>query len=140
MRFHRLDLNLLVALDALLTERSVTKAGERLYLSQSAMSGALAKLREHFEDELIVQVGRKMVLTPLAESLQRRVRDVLKMAQSLLGSRPTFDPRTSERRFSIVSSDVVMSVLMDCVVRRLAAECAERGVGTPGAGRSPFAG
>ena len=122
MRFHRLDLNLLVALDALLTEQSVTKAGERLYLSQSAMSGALAKLRLHFDDELIVQVGRKMVLTPLAENLKGRVGTILKLAQSLLDTRPSFDPRTSDRRFSVVASDVVMSVLMQSVVRRLAAE------------------
>ena len=57
MRFKKLDLNLLVALDALLTERNVTRAGERIYLSQSAMSNALSRLRQYFDDELLVQVG-----------------------------------------------------------------------------------
>jgi LysR family transcriptional regulator, nod-box dependent transcriptional activator len=51
MRFNKLDLNLLVALDALLTERNITRAAERLHLSQSAMSNALSRLREYFEDE-----------------------------------------------------------------------------------------
>jgi len=61
-----LDLNLLVALDALFAERSVSRAGERMHLSQSATSGALARLREVFRDQLLVPVGRKMVLTPVA--------------------------------------------------------------------------
>ena len=66
MNVRGLDLNLLVAMDALLTERSTTRAGERIYLSQSAMSGALARLRAFFDDELLIQVGQRMVLTPLA--------------------------------------------------------------------------
>ena len=57
MRFHGLDLNLLVALDALLTHQNVTRAAEQLNLSQSALSGALARLREHFDDELVVPMG-----------------------------------------------------------------------------------
>ena len=60
MRFHGLDLNLLVALDALLTHQNVTRAAEQLNLSQSALSGALARLREHFDDELVVPIGRRM--------------------------------------------------------------------------------
>ena len=67
MRFNKLDLNQLVVLDALLSERSVTKAAQRLFLSQSATSCAMARLREYFDDELLVQVGRAMVLTPRAE-------------------------------------------------------------------------
>ena len=75
MDFGGLDLNLLVALDALFAARSVSRAGERLHLSQSATSGALARLREAFHDPLLVQVGRKMTLTPLAEGLIEPVRD-----------------------------------------------------------------
>src|SRR5579864_2111581 len=63
VRFQRLDLNLLVALDALLTERSVSLAADRIYLSQSATSSALGRLREYFDDELLVLKGRQMVLT-----------------------------------------------------------------------------
>jgi DNA-binding transcriptional LysR family regulator len=77
MRFNGLDLNLLVALDALLTEKSVTAAGARIHLSQSAVSCALARLREHLNDQLLVSVGRKMVLTPFAEELAPQVREIL---------------------------------------------------------------
>ena len=65
MDLHRFDLNLLVTLDALLSERNVTRAGLRMNLSQSAMSGGLARLREFFQDELLVPMGRQMVLTPI---------------------------------------------------------------------------
>jgi len=61
MHFKGLDLNLLVALDTLLAERSITRAGERMNLSQSAMSSALGRLREYFGDELLVQTGRVML-------------------------------------------------------------------------------
>jgi len=66
---NKLDLNLLTALKALLTEKNVTRAGEAVHVTQSAMSGILARLRDYFGDPLIVQVGRKMELTSLAESL-----------------------------------------------------------------------
>ncbi|HEY6640739.1 LysR family transcriptional regulator [Povalibacter sp.] len=118
MRFHHLDLNLLVALDALLTDQSITRAAERLHLSQSAMSGALARLREHFHDELLAQVGRKMVPTALGESLRTSVRNVLLQIQSTIEQRSAFDPDTSERRFSLMSSDYVTATIMTDVVRR----------------------
>jgi len=70
MNLNRLDLNLLVALDVLLAERSITHAAERLNLSPSATSGALARLRTYFDDELLTQIGRRMTPTPLGESLQ----------------------------------------------------------------------
>ena len=69
MHFRQLDLNLLVALHTLLDEKNITQAGKRLHLTQSAMSGALARLRQYFGDDLLVQVGRRMVPTPLGESL-----------------------------------------------------------------------
>src|SRR6201996_6890361 len=75
MNLNRLDLNLLVALDVLLCERSITHAAERLNLSPSATSGALARLRLYFDDELLTQIGRRMMPTPLGESLQASVRD-----------------------------------------------------------------
>ena len=85
MNFRGLDLNLLVAMDALLTERSTTRAGERIYLSQSAMSGALARLRAFFDDELLIQVGQRMVLTPLAEDLVNPVREALLAIEKVVG-------------------------------------------------------
>ena len=61
-RFRGLDLNLLVALDALITEKSISRTGEKIHLSQPGASGALARLRDFFKDDLLVPVGRKMVL------------------------------------------------------------------------------
>ncbi|CAN7267809.1 LysR family transcriptional regulator [Variovorax sp. LjRoot84] len=112
MRFNKLDLNLLVALDALLTERSISRAGERLHLSQSATSNALARLRAYFNDDLLVQVGRKMELTPRAETLKDAVRDVLVRVDSAILAQPRFDPAQAERRFRLIVSDYSSIVLM----------------------------
>lgn len=110
MRFNRLDLNLLVALDALLTERSITRAAERLNLSPSATSNALARLRQYFDDELLVQVGRRMEPTPRAEGLHDAVRDVLVRVDSTIAIQPAFDPATSDRTFRIFVSDYTQMV------------------------------
>ena len=112
MDLQRFDLNLLVALDALLTEKNVTRAGTRMNLSQSAMSGALSRLRGFFQDELLVAVGRRMVLTPLAEDLVQPLRDVLLQVHGTIATKPHFDPASSNRHFSIAVSDYVTSVLM----------------------------
>ena len=112
MRFNKLDLNLLVALDALLTERSVSRAAERVHLSQSAMSNALARLREHFDDELLVQVGRQMELTPRAGVLVDAVRDVLVRIEATVSAQPQFKPAESDREFRILVSDYSMTTLM----------------------------
>ncbi|MDT7836996.1 LysR family transcriptional regulator [Aquabacterium sp. OR-4] len=119
MRYQRLDLNLLTALRALLTERNVTRAGEQLHVSQSAMSGMLARLREYFDDALIVPVGRRMELTPLAETLVDKVNDLMLRLDATLATRPDFDPATSRRQFSIVASDYVAQVLLLDVLREL---------------------
>lgn len=120
MRYKRLDLNLLLALDILLDECSVTRAAARLNLSQSATSGAMARLREYFDDELLVQVGRQMVRTPLAESLCEPVRSVLLKIQSTIETKPGFDPATSTRHFRIVGSDYPVTVVLTECARLLA--------------------
>lgn len=112
MRFNKLDLNLLVALDALLTERSITRAAERVHLSQSAMSNSLGRLRDYFDDELLVQVGRKLELTPRAEVLREAVRDVLVRIDTSISAQPLFDCTTSDREFRLCISDYTMEVLM----------------------------
>ncbi|HSV52366.1 MAG TPA: LysR family transcriptional regulator [Burkholderiaceae bacterium] len=117
MRYKRLDLNLLTALRALLTEKSVTRAGEAMHVSQSAMSGILARLRDYFDDQLIVPVGRRMELTPLAESLVDRVNDLMLRLDATLSIRPEFDPARSHRQFAIVASDYVAQVLLLGVLR-----------------------
>lgn len=122
MRFNKLDLNQLVVLDALLDARSVTKAAERLFLSQSATSCAMARLREYFDDELLVRVGKALVLTPRAESLRRQVREVLQQIQAITNGSPTFDPATSDRKIVIETSDYVISVFLGEVLRRASQE------------------
>ena len=121
MRFRRVNLNLLVILDAILSERSITKAGQKISQSQSAVSGALAQLRHHFNDKLVVQVGRTLLLTPLAEQLQQPIREMLQQAKSVLEMSVEFDPATSRRHFSIVMSDLLTSLLMPSVLSRLTA-------------------
>ena len=120
MRLDRFDLNLLVVLDALLEERNVTKASKRVYLGQSATSAALARLREYFGDELLVPVGRTLMLTPLAESLVAPVRDTLLRARATIARKPAFDPATAERRFLLVASDYATTVMLAQAIPLLA--------------------
>lgn len=119
MRYQRIDLNLLIALDALLAERNVTRAAERMHITQSAMSGVLARLRDYFDDPLLVPVGRTMRLTPRAESLVQPVKDILLKVDSTLGVRPEFEPATARRHFTIIASDYVSHVLLAEVLRRV---------------------
>jgi LysR family nod box-dependent transcriptional activator len=122
MQLNRFDLNLLIALDALLHEKNVTRAAERVFVSQPAMSAALQKLREYFNDQLLVRVGRDMELTPRGLSLVEPVREALLRIQATLGTQPTFDPATVRRTFTlIVSADAILRV-MPAVFRRLSRE------------------
>lgn len=119
MRFRGLDLNLLAAFSALMGERSVSGAARRLNLSQPALSAALARLREHFGDELLVLEGRRMFPTPLAESLAPQVEEALHVVGAMLDGSGAFDPATSTRTFRIAASDYVVMVLIRPFVRRL---------------------
>ena len=112
MRFGRLDLNLLVALDALLTEQSVSLAADRLCLSQSATSSALGRLRDYFGDELLVVKGRHMILTARAEELIEPVRAVLEQIRTTVSVAPPFDPATADRQVRIMASDYSTEVLL----------------------------
>jgi LysR family nod box-dependent transcriptional activator len=122
MNLKSFDLNLLRSLDALLSERSVTRAADRVCVSQPTMSGSLQRLREYFEDQLLIRVGREMELTPLARSLAVSVRDVLQSIQSTLDIKPSFDPATAKRTFSMSMSDYAAVMLMPVVLERLARE------------------
>ena len=119
MNFRGLDLNLLVVLDALLTEKSVTRTGERIHLSQSATSNALSRLREYLDDELLVQVGNKMVLTSRAESLAEPVRNLLLRTEAVLRPEAEFCPETSGRMFRLLMSDYAALVVMQDGLPRL---------------------
>jgi LysR family transcriptional regulator, nod-box dependent transcriptional activator len=116
MRFNKLDLNLLVALDTLFTIRNVSRAADHLNMSQSALSSALARLREYFDDELLVPVGRRMDLTPKAEMLREAVRDVLVRIEATITAPPDFDAARSDREFRIFVSDFTMAVLTPYLV------------------------
>jgi DNA-binding transcriptional LysR family regulator len=102
----------LVALDALLTERNVTRAAERLFVTQQAMSASLGRLREHFDDELLIRVGREMMTTPMAEALARPVREALLSAERALTAEPHFNPATANRRFRVSLSDYASFVVL----------------------------
>lgn len=120
MRPANLDLNLLVPLDALLRERSVTRAATSLGLSQPALSASLARLRRHFGDDLLTRVGNSYELTPLAVALRRRVGVALGGVERVFASEPVFDPATSQHEFTVLGSDYSMAVLGGPVTRILA--------------------
>ena len=101
----RLDLNLLISLDALITERSVTRAAERLHLSQPALSASLARLRSHFGDPILARRGNAYELTPFALRLAEHTTTALEAARRVFESQATWEPGESEREFSIFGSD-----------------------------------
>lgn len=122
MRLERFDLNLLIALDALLETCNVTKAGEMLNITQSSCSHALGRLREHFGDELLVPMGRRFVLTPLAEEMREPVRDALRHTRSVVARRADFVPAEASETFELCCSDYIVSVLIAPLSRALAHE------------------
>jgi DNA-binding transcriptional LysR family regulator len=123
--FARLDLNLLVSLDALLTERSVTRAAERLHLSQPALSASLARLRTHFNDPILARTGNSYELTPLASRLSEHTAAALDAARRVFESQAEWDPSKSAREFTIYGSDYSLAT----TGQRLAALAAERAPG-----------
>ncbi|MDZ4045992.1 MAG: LysR family transcriptional regulator [Rhodoglobus sp.] len=117
----RLDLNLLVSLDALLTERSVTRAAERLHLSQPALSASLSKLRIHFGDQILARRGNSYELTPLAVRLAEHTSTALESARRVFETQASWSPSESTREFSIYGSDYGF-VTIGRAVSALAAE------------------
>jgi DNA-binding transcriptional LysR family regulator len=119
-RLRGVDANLLLSLHAFLEERNLTHAGERMMMSQPAMSGALARLRKHFDDELLVRSGRGFELTVLAEQLRPAVAEAVEAAEALLGTQRDFDAATSAKRFTVSTSEYAMTVLAEPLTRLLA--------------------
>jgi LysR family transcriptional regulator, mexEF-oprN operon transcriptional activator len=115
----RLDLNLLVAFDALLTERSVTRAAARVGLGQSAMSHNLARLRNLFGDELLTRGAEGMRPTPRALALADPVRVTLAQIQAAVLQREAFEPSTAERTFRIGLADSIEVAVVPGLVARL---------------------
>jgi DNA-binding transcriptional LysR family regulator len=121
-RLQDVDLNLLVALDALLQTGSVSGAAARVGLSTPAMSHALARLRKTLGDPVLVRAGQGMVPTPRAEALREPVRELLAGVQAVLRPEPGFDPTTADRELRVRASDYVLSTLGPALDQRVAAE------------------
>lgn len=121
MNLAGLDLNLLVVLDALLREGSVSGAGRRVGLSQPAASHALRRLRDLFEDPLLARVGQGMELTPRAEALRRPVELALEGVRAVFDE-GAFDPATTRRRFVVMIPDLASSLILPGLMTRLERE------------------
>ena len=122
LELRRFDLNLLISLDALLHEKNISRAAEKLHVSQPAMSAALHKLREYFNDTLLVRVGRNLELTPRGQSLVEPVREALLRIQATLGTHPQFDPATARREFTIIISEEALPDLLPALLKRVTVE------------------
>ncbi|MDX2201775.1 MAG: LysR family transcriptional regulator [Hyphomicrobiaceae bacterium] len=121
MNLRAIDLNLLVALEALLAEAHVTRASARLGLSQPATSNALNRLRQLFGDELLVRTATGMRPTPRALELAEPVRQILRQVDRMLASDAGFNPATAERTFTVRMSDILSSLLLPEILSRFRA-------------------
>lgn len=114
----RIDLNLLVALQMLLEEKSVTRAAERLFITQPAMSKTLQRLRELFDDPLFIRSGRGLVPTPKAVELEKRLPLVLSSVRDLV-VQSEFDPLSYEGDISIMTAEFIAVQVMPALTQRL---------------------
>jgi LysR family nod box-dependent transcriptional activator len=122
MQFHRFDLNLLIALDTLLREKNITRAAEKVFVSQPAMSAALHRLRDYFDDPLLIRVGRDMELSPRGQSLVEPVSEALLLIQATLGTQPTFTAATTQREFTLILSEEAVPGLLPAILERVSRE------------------
>lgn len=122
MNLASLDLNLVVALRALLEERNVTKAGRRIGLSQPAMSAALARLRRHFDDDLLSRTGGRYELTALGLALLDRTATACDLLERVFASQADFDPAHEQHEFTLVASDYAVAVFGAELARTIHAE------------------
>jgi DNA-binding transcriptional LysR family regulator len=122
MRLEGFDLNLLLAFDVLLEERSVTRAARRLNVTQSAMSASLKRLREALGDPILLQHGKRMVPTPHALALAPEVAASIAALRRLIQPSSGFDPATSPRVFRIAASDYIATVALAPLLRELERE------------------
>jgi len=116
MRFDKLDLNLLVVLEVLIDESSVSGAAKRLHLTQPTISASLNRLRDYFDDDLLIKSGRGMILSPKAVELEAPVKSALALIRREITNPKTFDPKQSKREFLIVASDYSFNVLLGDVM------------------------
>lgn len=119
MNLQSVDTHLVVALHALLTERSVTRAARRTGVTQPSMSHSLARLRALFDDPLLVRVGRQMTLSARARELLPKVERAVEHLSAVFGPRERFDPAVSERTFRLVATDNLELLLFPNLARAL---------------------
>jgi DNA-binding transcriptional LysR family regulator len=117
-----IDANLLAALDALLREKSVTRAARRLGVGQPAVSHSLARLRAHFNDDLLVLKGRNYILTHKAEKLAGVVANATRALADVFEEQPSFDAATSSYRFVVACSDLFGILIVPELLRTLQRE------------------
>lgn len=120
----QLDLNLLIALDILITEASVTKAAKKLNMSQSAMSYSLKKLRNILDDDLLIRTSREMEVTPYAKEISDRLRQILIEIQTTLLAKDAFDPATTQETFKLAMSDYVEATIGVNLLQQIATQAA----------------
>lgn len=124
------DLNLLVVFDAIFREKNLTRAGQRLSLSQPAISHALNRLRSSFDDPLFVRHGYQMEPTPLAEELKTNIRHILELAERTLEDKGSFDPVRSTRTFNIGIQDYPMMIVLPRLLENLHRDSPNIGIRT----------
>jgi DNA-binding transcriptional LysR family regulator len=129
------DLNLLMAFNAMLDHRNVTKAGESLGLSQPAMSSALKRLRTHFEDPLFVRAGLEMRATPRATELAPAVRQVVRTVKQDILQPVRFDHASSSRTFTILAPDIAEANLLPAILRKVSSDAPNLNLRTLGNAR-----
>jgi DNA-binding transcriptional LysR family regulator len=122
MQLNKVDLNLFLVFDVIYRERNLTKAAETLHITQPAVSNALSRLRNTYNDKLFVRQSGNMVPTPLAENIIERVRLALVNLESSLYDHDDFDPATSRRRFSFSMNDTSESYLLPLLMAYLQKE------------------
>ena len=119
MRLDGFDLNLLLAFDALLVERNVTRAAQRLNVTQSAMSASLKRLRDALGDPILLQHGKTMMPTPHALALAPEVSATIASLRRLIKPTTGFDPATSSRVFRLAASDYIATVILAPLLKQL---------------------
>ncbi|WP_370462580.1 LysR family transcriptional regulator [Pseudomaricurvus sp. HS19] len=119
MRLEKIDLNLFVVFDALYAERSVTRAAERLHLTQPAVSNALSRLRQQFDDQLFVRSPAGMLPTPVADSVITDVRKALGLLSRSVTNNARFDPLTAEKQFRLGIHDLLAPLVLPPLLQQL---------------------
>ncbi|MAV84138.1 MAG: LysR family transcriptional regulator [Gammaproteobacteria bacterium] len=119
MKLNNLDLNLLVVFNAIYAEGSLTKAGEIVGITQPAVSSALSKLRDYFDDQLFIRVGQGVKPTAKTENIIIHVRDALSILQRSLEQPDSFDPKISSRNFRLSLNDVSEGRILPILITKI---------------------